>query len=330
MAANSKSNTHKKQHFVPQCYLKAWLDPESKGKEKLDPYVWVFDKDGANGRRKSPGNLFTEQDIYTIPGADGQRDLRLEHGFQQLEDLFTRIRNLTLNRRKWPDAEQMASLLAFVATAQARTKANRDHHRAQWAEMRQRMEKLQTAIDSATPEQRKAFAAAAHPTSSEKGGGITLEHVKRLEEMPIQEMIAPVVSTVLSCFARMHVAVLCTDDPLGFVTSDHPCTWFDPEAYKMPPIYRGTGLGSPTIEVTLPISPRQCLLITHNKAWSGFNDVKEHVVDSLNHRHIGHCDQSFVAQSATTKAAWFEKLEPPDDAWEKVRERMIASGEWKD
>ena len=44
-----------------------------------------------------PSNLFTVTDIYTINRPDCERDLRLEHGFQDLEDKFTRIRNLRLN-----------------------------------------------------------------------------------------------------------------------------------------------------------------------------------------------------------------------------------------
>lgn len=77
MAKHGKTHTHKKQHFVPQCYTKAWHDPDAPAGPKMNPYVWVFDRDGTNVRRKAPANLFTETDIYTIERADGERDLRL-------------------------------------------------------------------------------------------------------------------------------------------------------------------------------------------------------------------------------------------------------------
>ncbi len=125
--------SHKKQHFVPQCYMKAWHDATAPAGPARTPYVWVFDKDGTGARRKAPANLFTETDIYTIVRPDGQRDLRLEHGFQELEDMFTRVRNLKFNRRAWPDAEDLAWVIGFAATAQARTAAHRDFHREQWA-----------------------------------------------------------------------------------------------------------------------------------------------------------------------------------------------------
>ena len=76
--SKQKPNSRKKQHFVPQCYTKAWWDPASVGKLKVDPYVWVFDPDESNPRRRSWSNLFTETDIYTMRSPDGSSDLRLK------------------------------------------------------------------------------------------------------------------------------------------------------------------------------------------------------------------------------------------------------------
>lgn len=330
MAKHGKTHSHKKQHFVPQCYTKAWCDPAAPAGPKSSPYVWVFDRDGSNPSRKAPANLFTETDIYTIEGVDGERDLRLEHGFQELEDKFTKIRNLAFNQRKWPSAQDMAWLFGFVATAQARTQANRDHHREQWGNIRKRMEDFQDSYEQASPKQKKAFERMATPPSSRSGSGMTIEQVKELEAAPIQLMIATVVKTVMQAFSKMHVAVLCANDEVGFVTSDNPCTWFDPEAYKLPPFYRGAGLAMRTTEVTLPISPSQCLAITHRPELTGFVDVQQRIVDELNYRHIAHCNNKFISRSPSTRPIWFEERPMPDDSWEKERERKIASGEWPD
>ena len=73
MAKHGHTNKYKKQHFVPQCYTKAWHDPAAPAGPKMSPYVWVFDRDGANPKRKAPANLFTENDIYTIKSEDGER-----------------------------------------------------------------------------------------------------------------------------------------------------------------------------------------------------------------------------------------------------------------
>ncbi|MET3109423.1 hypothetical protein AAKU58_004275 [Oxalobacteraceae bacterium GrIS 1.18] len=315
------NNRYKKQHFVPQCYTKAWHDPTVLAGPVSTPFVWLFDKDGSNQRRKAPSNLFTETDIYTIQGIDGGRDLTLEHGFQELEDKFTRIRNLAFNRMKWPDQEQMAWLFAFVATAQMRTQANRDHHRQQWSNIRKMMEESQAAYDNASPSKKRAFERMTHVPSSSSDSGMTLEQVRDIEEYPLQFVIGNSINTVTRVFARMNVAVLCTEDPIGFITSDHPCIWYDPEAYKLPPFYRGPGLGVKTIEVTLPISPKQCLIITHNPNLQGFIEINSNLVDQLNHRHIAHCNESFISCSQNVRPIWFEKIPVPEDAWEKVRER---------
>ena len=323
--------SHKKQHFVPQCYTKAWIDPTIPVGPKIAPFVWVFDQDGTNARRKSPANLFTETDIYTITKADGQRDLYLEHGFGDLEDRFTRIRNLRFAKNQWPTAEEMVFLLAFVATFQARTQANRDHQRQQWGNIRQRMEEMQKSYEEASPAKKVAFErmGSIGPIGSDRCSGMTIQDVKVMEEFPIQTMMGTIVKTVLPIFQRMSCAVLQTDDPIGFVTSDHPCTWFDSESYKLQPFYRGPGLYSSTIEITLPISPRQCLVLSHRSRLNGYIDIPQHVVDELNYRHLSHCKDSFISHSQQTRQIWFEKREMPDDAWEKVRERKIQSGEWQ-
>jgi hypothetical protein len=324
MAKTGKSRSHKKQHFVPQCYTKAWHDPSVPKEPTTMPYVWVFDRNGSNPRRKAPVNLFTETDIYTITLPDGGRDLRLEHGFQDLEDKFTRVRNLKFNRRTWPTAEEMAWVLAFVAIAQARTAAHRNFHRDQWRGIRERMEKMQAAMDRASPSQRAAKVLPGPQSANEKlDRGITIEDVLRIENQPIQEMIGPTIRSVLPAFSRMHVAVLCADDVIGFVTSDRPCVWFDPEAYKRPPLYRSPALASPTIEVTLPISPRQCLIISHEPALQGYIDLNPSAVAELNRRHINHCDESFISNSETTNPIWFEIRPMPEDSWEKVHAQGI-------
>jgi hypothetical protein len=323
--------SHKKQHFVPQCYTKAWIDPTTPVGQKVDPFVWVFDRKGANARRKSPANLFTETDIYTITKADGRRDLYLEHGFGDLEDRFTRIRNLRFAKNQWPTDEEMIYLLAFVATFQARTQANRDHQRQQWGNIRKRMEEMQNSYEEARPARKAVFERmdSIGPNGSDRSTGMTIRDVKAMEEFPIQTMMGTIVKTVLPIFQRMSCAVLQTYDPIGFVTSDQPCTWFDSESYKLQPIFRGPGLNSPTIEVTLPISPKQCLVLSHRPKLNGYIDIPQHVVDELNYRHVVHCKDSFISHSKQTRQIWFEEREMPDDAWEKVRERKIQSGEWR-
>lgn len=325
MGRHGKTKSHKKQHYVPRCYLKAWHDPAVPPGGQITPYVWHFDKDGNNPRAKAPANIFTETDIYTIERADGSRDLRLEHGLQGIEDQFTRIRNLRFLRREWPDAEQFVWIFAFVATAQVRTAAMRNFQAKQWGDMRQKMERIEQSYREATPEKRKRMSVLGPPPGNRETAGMGIEDLRQVEQNPIRFMLVPALQAVMPIMAKMHVAVLCTDDPLGFVTTDTPCTWFDPEAHKLPPFYRSPGLAVRSIEVTLPISPRQCLLISHNPDFTGYIDVEPHVVDELNRRHIAHCDSAFIACRSESRPVWFEHRPLPDDAWEVVHAEEIAA-----
>jgi hypothetical protein len=66
---------HKKQHFIPSSYLRAWCDPNCP--ENQTPYVWRFSADGLESKKKSPEKYFHENNMYTIKKADGGRDLDL-------------------------------------------------------------------------------------------------------------------------------------------------------------------------------------------------------------------------------------------------------------
>ena len=170
MAKHGAVKKYAKQHFVPRCYTKPWCDPSAPAGPTNTPCVWQFNADGSQARRKSPAKLFTETDIYAIVGHDGERDLRLEHGFQELEDKFTRIRNLRFLRGEWPDSEQMRWLEAFVATAHARTASFRDFHRDQWRTIRSRMEEMATSMREVTPKQRETMRSMTTLCSSSSGG----------------------------------------------------------------------------------------------------------------------------------------------------------------
>jgi hypothetical protein len=170
-----------KQHFVAQCYTTPWCDPAVPKSPTSSPYVWTFDKDGTNVKRNAPANLFTEKDMYTVPAADGSRDLYLEDGFGKLEDLFTRVRNKRLSKKTWPTYEEWVHVMMFVATSRIRTLAFRNFHRQQWAGIRERMEEMQASLNDWTAQGREAHFGTPLPGST-SGRGMGIEQVERLEQ----------------------------------------------------------------------------------------------------------------------------------------------------
>jgi len=320
---------HAAQHFVAQSYTKAWCDPSAPKSAKSEPYVWTFDKDGENPKRKAPKNLFTENDIYTVHEEDGKRNLYLEHGLSRYEDAFTRVRKLKFKKGLWPTMEEMVSVMMFVATAKMRTPGFRDFQRKQWGGIRARMEEMQGTIDRLNAEGRPPQVDRVLRGSTD-GDSLDMEDVRGIEAYPIQSIIASATKTVVPMLMNMSCAVLCTEDVVGFVTTDQPCTWHNPNGHRLPPFYRAPGLGMKDIEVTLPISPRQCLLVSHHEGLGGYLDAPDQVVEELNHRHIAHAKEKFVSCSAEIRPAWFLRYPMPEDSWENERARKIASGEIKD
>lgn len=116
---------HKRQHYVPKSYLKAWQDPARPPKQT--PYVWIFPKEERSGRRKSPEKILRETDMYTIHTDDGERDLGLETNLSRLEREFSKLRRGKLSKRLPLSEEEIAYLCVFTASMLARTKGHAAH-----------------------------------------------------------------------------------------------------------------------------------------------------------------------------------------------------------
>lgn len=167
------------------------------------------------------------------------------------------------------------------------------------------MDDAQGAIDQMTAEEKQRFAMS-QPEAGE-GPKMTHEQVKQIAAEPLQEIMWPMLEAELSAFAAVNIkfGILSHDDDLGFVTSDSPCVWYDPEAALMPPIYRDVGVGSPTVEITLPITPNSAVILSHQDHLTGYIPISESMVHVLNRRTIFHCDEEFVCSRPKTHPYWF-------------------------
>ena len=136
-----KKYEQRRQHFVPACYLKAWLDPSAPKTSRHTPYVWLFDRKGENPKAKPPEKIFRESDMYTLTAPDGGRDLRLEHGLGTVESNFTRVRTSKFNFTRPLTDEDWLWACLFIATAHNRTASNRDHFLGQMEMVKAMFEK---------------------------------------------------------------------------------------------------------------------------------------------------------------------------------------------
>ncbi len=107
-----------KHHFVPQFYLRAFLDPNST--YPSDPYLWYYDKHLDEVKCRSPKNVAARVGFYRSPA--------LERKGQSLETLYTTIESRAApvlarlrSGRFFMSRSERRSLLIFVALQIIRT-----------------------------------------------------------------------------------------------------------------------------------------------------------------------------------------------------------------
>jgi hypothetical protein len=278
----------------------------------MEPYVWRFTREGQPAGRKSPYNIFKEIDLYTIPMPDGSRNLELEHGLSELEGRFTEIRE-KLEERKELTPVDVVTLLAFTVAMSFRTKAYRDFQQSQF-------KKIYGLADSVS----KQFADGrpGPPThgATLPGHSVSVSDIKTVAERPIQALLPIQMSATIPVVTSMSLAIVEAEEAPGFITSDDPCIWFDPDAYRRAPMHREPSLMDTEIEVTLPISPRLTLLL-NRKGKDGYCTAPHRVIEEYNRRAVAYTDEYVIVNGDAKDDAWFEEREFPDDAWDKVRAR---------
>src|SRR5436190_15312636 len=124
---------YRRQHWVNQSYLAAWIDPDTPPEQ--EGYVWVFLRQGGSGKRKAPKNIFYETDLYTIRLKNGVRDVRIEKSLSLIEGMFAKVRDGPIKAREHVDDDDRAVLCVFVAANLARTLKQRNHLRGQFGEI---------------------------------------------------------------------------------------------------------------------------------------------------------------------------------------------------
>jgi hypothetical protein len=109
---------------------------------------------------------------------------------------------------------------------------------------------------------------------------------------------------------QMNCAIYETKTEPGLITSDNPCFWFDPAVYNpgLPLTY--FGIGSPTLNVILPVSPNQYISLEKNGV-DGYIDLSTRpeeieIIDVLNNLIVMNCDELIVVNSKVFKEKWFD------------------------
>src|SRR6266850_5447717 len=108
----------KKQHVIPECYLRAWCDPDTPPGHQ--PFIWKISKTGVGVTKRSPEKSFRATDKYTIRLPNGKRNLVIENTLGRIETNFVRVLP-KLRKREKLNAIDRAHLCVFAAAMHSRT-----------------------------------------------------------------------------------------------------------------------------------------------------------------------------------------------------------------
>jgi hypothetical protein len=311
---------HKKQHYIPQSYLKAWCDPECP--ENLTPYVWLYSVRDRTWQRKAPQRVFYETDMYTIHDSEGGRDLRIETSLSKLEHAYSEILRTKLQFGKSVSCTESLFLSAFVIAMYIRTRQQRDHWVGQYQQVVSLSDRFADIISDTDPGDRQSMFTSVDESEATEGRLIPVDRFRDLVRNPLPAHLGAVPALAIALHRTYIFVILVAPESGRFITSDAPCVWHDPVANKSPGPLGSGGLSSPTMEISLPVSPRLMLFFAPkrrmvNRESGVYLRLPDHTaIDELNKRTALWADQYIVSQTQETDGVWSEFLSVATDCAE--------------
>jgi hypothetical protein len=169
------------------------------------------------------------------------------------------------------------------------------------------MRKMTEWRENATLEQLKSYIPA---MPSKDSSVVTYDEIKEIADEPLKSLISTQFEILTPLFLKLDLAIIETATSPGFITSDDPCVWFDPQLPNYPQL-AGRALVSPTIEIHLPISPSQCIFLNRrgDKGYinlSKFGPIAEStIVTEANWRTRTKSNQYFIVNKKIILAKRF-------------------------
>jgi len=288
----------KTQHVIPQCYLKQFVDPKTPAGQ--EPYVWIFERDSKRGKKRAPKNILTEPDVYTFKVKDAGKDYVLERTLAQIESDYANVFEQSISRKVPLNQKEHAILCAFVAAMLQRTTKQKQH-------IEHFCDRLKTMVED-----------------MEKAHGIAPELSLQLaqeKENAHKMMIILGLPYTTSILGKMNLAFLCADRHSSFITSDAPCSLFNPELQWQR--FYGPGLGQKHVEVSMPLSPEICVLFSWVNNVRGYLGIDQDMVHELNRQVFGQSHEYFIANSPRLKRRWFRRyLLDPVFIWRMAKNKL--------
>ncbi len=296
-----KMTKRRLQHYVPQFYLRGFVDPNCP--DRYEPFVWVYERGRAAPYRRAPKNIAAESHFYSVREGDN-KNIEVEERLSILESetapLWNQLENPTLTLTN----TDRRVISEFIACMSNRVPAVRGWTNSVVNDVSKMMLKmLATHYDDLSESQREEIGLSqAALEQAANDGDVRFEasqvvHIRNM--LYVIPRLAPIIQ-------EMRWAFLHAAPERIFFTSDRPVVLVNPQ---VPPGVGGAGFGVKGVEVTLPVSANTCLFLT----WDGpvgHVDVREDVIRNVNLRtgRLAH-QQAF----ASTRLRWLSELLSDDE-----------------
>lgn len=281
---------YKNQHWIPESYLKAWCDSETPD----EAWLWRVSLKDLSITRKSPKSLFSENDFYTAYDKDKNRVLTLEHELQIIESNFVNLRNNKIKKKLPLNQVDRKIIAIYTAAMYARTKRQKEDGRRIWEDYIKLVESLPS-----------------HLANRIKNSYEYKKVVDLHKDQPMLFHIFQFINITAPYLSNLNCAIYETKNTPGVITSDNPCLWLDPEIHK--PNYQPKffGIGSPTLNVIMPISPKQFISLEMN-GYDGYKTINSNpnseneMVNALNRLIVLNSDEFIVINKNIIIESWFK------------------------
>lgn len=274
-----------KHHYIPQFYLKGFTDPTCPAEQ--EPYIWLYEKGKKTSRKRAPKNVANKPYYYAAETDNGLISTP-EVSLSKIESSAALIlRKLADNHTSFTPEERL-DFSIFIALMFLRVPRHRKNIEDSYLNLVQMITRMIVSKEEYFRNSVRRF--------EEKTGnridmpiGEFYNFVK--DESRYELVISPNVSLrylfkisvdLAPVLAKMNWLFLKAKGGRAyFLTSDCPVALSSPKAH---PFY-GTGFGTKSVEVTLPLSRDICLLATWQKM-EGYQNVTDNIVEIANQRTI--------------------------------------------
>ena len=194
-----------------------------------------------------------------------------------------------------------------------RTKKARDHWIEQYESVVNSSDRIIDMTKDMGPSERQRMFASLDASEGTHGASMSIDEFRDLARNPLPSHLDSVPELAIILHRTYTFLVLVSAGSKRFLTSDAPCVWYDPAANQSPS--RAGGLSSPTMEITLPVSPELMLYygpkhkMPVRQSGVYLHVLDDAILDELNKRTVLWADESIVSSTHDANEPWTQLLQ---------------------